>query len=247
MAGRKKISMITAGMATVLAVAVLLAVVPWFASDRRTRLAAPLHKIIPATLDGWQVRDLELADSEEVRSAVIRILRFDEVVYRSYRRSGIEVQIYAAYWKPGSVPYGQAGVHTPDTCWVNAGWKMENREHARSVAVRDRALKPVEIGGFSKQGHSLHVMFWHLVGSEVHSYEQYGWRDGAMGVVDRLPNFFRDLRRYGLNLAQEQTFLRISSNVPMLELLQDPGFAGLLLELEPLGIFVEKNGLTAGD
>ena len=57
-----------------------------------------------------------------------RILQFDEMVYRSYRQGGVEVQIYAAYWKPGSAPYGQAGVHTPDTCWVNAGWKMGKRE-----------------------------------------------------------------------------------------------------------------------
>jgi hypothetical protein len=80
-------------------------------------------------------------------------------------------------------------------------------------------------------------MFWHLVGGRVHGYEQYGWRNGLAGVRDRLPNLLRDLRRYGLNLAQEQIFLRISSNVPLSRLQADPDFARLLLALEPLGIF----------
>lgn len=224
----------------VLAVSVALAVLPRFFSDHRQTLTEPLAAVIPARLEGWEVRDLDLADSEEMRSAVLRILRFDEVVYRGYRRGGTEVQIYAAYWKPGSVPYGQAGVHTPDTCWVNAGWRMDKREHAQSVRVDGAMLKPVEIGDFSKNGHRLHVMFWHLVGVEVHGYEQYGWRSGLAGVRARLPNLFRDLRRYGFNLAQEQKFLRISSNVPVRQLFNDPAFSRLMRGLEVLGIFVDE-------
>lgn len=229
------------GAGGLLLMAVALAVLPLLVSDRRPTLAAPLGEVVPAVLPGWEVTELELADSEEMRARVFDILRFDEVVYRSYRRGGVEVQVYAAYWKPGSVPYGQAGVHTPDTCWVHAGWTMERRERAQAVRAADRALKPAEIGDFSKQGQHLHVMFWHLVGDEVHSYEQQGWRGGLAGVKDRLPNFFRDLRRYGLNLAQEQKFLRISSNVPVRELLADAGFAALLQRLEPLGIFLPKD------
>ncbi len=241
MTRRKVIGFVTVAMAAVLLLAVLLAVLPSLASDRRQRLTEPLEQIVPRTLAGWVVRDLELADSEEMRARVFSILRFDEVVYRSYRRGGVEVQVYAAYWKPGSVPYGQAGVHTPDTCWVNAGWKMEQRAHAQSMSVGARILKPAEIGDFSKGGQHLHVVFWHLVGDEVHSYEQHGWRSGLAGVADRLPNFFRDLRRYGFNLAREQKFLRISSTVAMRELLKDPEFAALLRSLEPLGVFVPKD------
>ena len=79
-------------------------------------------------------------------------------------------------------------------------------------------------------------MFWHMVGDQAHSYEQYGWRDGLVGFTERFPNLFRDMKKYGLNLAQEQKFVRISSNVPFDRLRTDPAFQNLMGHLESLGI-----------
>lgn len=223
--------------ATSLLVAVTLACVPSVAFKRPRVLQGSLDSILTADLEGWQVRRLEIAESAEMRSRVMRILRFDDVLFRSYRHGSTEVQIYAAYWKPGTVPYGQAGVHTPDTCWVTNGWTQEERRHAELLTVGPYTTKPAETGRFSLRGEKLEVMFWHLVGGRVHSYEQYGWFDGIAGVRERLPHLFEDLRRYGLNLAQEQIFIRISSSVPLKTLLEDPGFWPLLETLRPLGIF----------
>ena len=216
------------------------AILPPLFSDTSRHITRPLAELVPETVAGWSVETLDVADSEEMRSRVEQILRYDDVIYRSYRRGGIEVQIYAAYWRPGSVPYGQAGVHTPDTCWVNAGWSMDAKVNAREFQCGGRSLKPAEWRCFSHGRSPLHVIFWHLVGEDVHTYEQYGWRNGLGGMIDRLPNFFRDVRRYGFNLAREQVFLRISSNVPFETLLKDPAFIALMERLEPLMIFRES-------
>lgn len=61
---------------------------------------------------------------------------------------------------------------------------------------------------------------------------------------ERLPHLFADVRRYGLNLAQEQLFIRISSNVSVDALLRDPAFEKLIETLRPLGIFEGEAGAS---
>ena len=109
--------------------------------------------------------------------------------------------------------------------------------HAQAFSCGAYRAKPAEVGRFSQKGTVLHVMFWHMVGDAAHSYEQYGWRDGVAGFTERFPNLFRDMKRYGLNLAQEQKFVRISSNVPFDRLRSDPAFENLMDSLATLGIF----------
>ena len=217
--------------------AATLVCVPLFMFKHPQLIQGSLDSIVTADVEGWQVRKLEIADSAEMRSRVMNILQYDDVIFRDYRRGDTNVQIYVAYWKPGSVPYGQAGVHTPDTCWVTNGWTEEQRRHAQTLSVAECETKPAETGRFALRGQKLDVAFWHLVGGRVNSYEQYNWRDGVAGIRERLPHLFQDLRRYGRNLAQEQLFVRISSNVPLETLLKEPAFARLLETLRPLGIF----------
>lgn len=223
--------------ALVLTFAAGLAVMPLFFSDRTQTRTDRLDKIVPDQTAGWTVKTLPVAESEEARSATESILRYDDVVYRSYRRGSVEVQLYVAYWKPGSVPYGQAGVHTPDTCWVNAGWTIQDKVNSRVMECGDQRLKPSEWRRFAVKHQAVHVLFWHLVGGRVHTYDQYGWRNGFAGILDRVPNLFRDIRRYGFNLAQEQVFVRVSSNTPFDQLMVDPAFVELMRQLQPLGVF----------
>lgn len=229
--------LLLAGAGLVLLTALVLCLVPLFASDATVRITRPLAEVVPNSVAGWQVETLDVADSAEMRNRVERLLEYDDVIYRAYRKGGTEVQVYVAYWKPGSVPYGQAGVHTPDTCWVNAGWQMQDKVNGRVVRCGERTMKPVEARRFGISAQKLYVMFWHLVGDRVHGYEQYGWRDGLAGYRERLPLLFKDLRRYGFNLAQEQLFVRVSTNVDFETLLKDPAFVALMDDLKPLGIF----------
>lgn len=223
-------------VALTLAIALALVLLPSLASNHAIRITQPLARIVPDVAEGWEVSTLDIAQSEEMKNQVLKVLRYDDMVYRSFRRGDMEVQVYAAYWRPGSVPYGQAGVHTPDTCWVQAGWTMEAKTNSREMAFGDERLKPVEWRRFVSGGRQIHVLFWHLVGGRVHTYDQYGWREGLAGVWERLPIFFRDLRQYGFNLEQEQVFVRISANVGFERLQDEPAFRKLLRSLEPLGI-----------
>lgn len=222
-----------------LAVALGVVLIPYFASDRSIRITQPLEVIVPRSAEGWVVTSLDIAESEEMRSQIQKVLRFDDMLYRSYRRGDVEVQVYVAYWRPGSVPYGQAGAHTPDTCWVHGGWSMESRTNNREISLGKSRLKPVEWRRFVSGGKTIHVLFWHLVGGRVHTYDQYGWREGLAGVWERLPTFFSDVRRYGFNLEQEQIFVRISSNADFDRLQEDPAFPLLIRKLAPLGILDE--------
>jgi hypothetical protein len=195
--------LLTGLAALILFLAIMLILIPVLAFERPQTINGTLESLITKGVDGWDVRKLDVADSAEMRDQVFRVLRFDDVVYLGYRHEEIEVQLNVAYWKPGTVPYGQVGVHTPDTCWVNAGWTREKRAHGQSLVIGDKKTKPAETGQYSMRGQTLHVAFWHLVGGRAHSYEQFGWSDGISGVKQRLPNLFTDLRRYGFNLAQE--------------------------------------------
>lgn len=150
--------------AAVLVLAVGLAIVPRFGFERPQVIQKPLESLLPADVEGWETRRLEIAESPEMRSRVMSILRFDDVLYRSYRHGSTEVQVYVAYWKPGTVPYGQAGVHTPDTCWVTNGWKQEERQYSQALKSGGRVTKPAETGRFSLREAKLDVVFWHLVG-----------------------------------------------------------------------------------
>lgn len=220
----------------ILLIVAVLALLPRVLSDRERRLAQPVGKIVPASIDGWEVMPLDIAQSAEMQSQVIKVLRYDDMVYRSFRRGSLEIQVYVAYWSPGAVPYGQAGVHTPDTCWVHGGWQMEAKSNGCVLSFGKVGLKPAESRRFAQKGRTVHVLFWHLVGDRVHGYEQHGWKEGLVGLFERLPHIWGDVSRYGLNLEQEQIFVRISSNVDFAALQNDAAFVSLLAKLVPLGI-----------
>lgn len=206
------------------------------------RFRAKLGDVVPAKLDGWEVRDMPLAQTEGMMEQVNKVLMFDDAVQRVYRKPGLEVIVYAAYWKPGKVTIADAGTHNPDSCWVLAGWRRQDRRYAQSTQAGTRALLPCEYGEYSINNHTSYVEFWHLVNGEPNRYEdqQTGWRTGFAGRFERLPLALRDMRKYGINMKREQLFLRISANRPFELFRTDPDYVRLMQSLEPLGIFADK-------
>lgn len=222
--------------AVVLLSAVVILWMPSLLPNEPATLQKPLDETIPSHLDGWRIRSLPVAESEEMKKTVENVLHFDDVIFRMYEKSGVRVQIYVAYWKPGSVPYGQAGAHTPDTCWINNGWSCTERRRAVSSGIGGIDLKPYEAGTFELTGHTVHVIFWHLVGGRPYDYEQKGWDAGFVGYAKRLGYIIHDLKAFGLKLRHEQLLVRISSETSFEELAKDKDFAKLLGSLEPLGV-----------
>jgi hypothetical protein len=199
-----------------------------------------VEQSVPSNIPGWTVHTLPIAETEIMQQQVKEVLHYDEAVYRVYRRGGLEVAVYAAYWKPGSANYSRVGVHTPDTCWIYNGWTRNQRDHAVPLAVGARPMLPAETGTFSKNGAPLHVMFWHLVGGRPVSYDETGWDRTWRGKLHRLQLGLADFARFGLRQRDDQCFVRVTSSRPLREALDDPHFQSLLWHLEPLGVFAAK-------
>ena len=116
--------------------------------------------------------------------------------------------------------------HTPDTCWVVNGWTRLDREYAIPFQVNEIKLKNAEFGIYKKDHTVENVYFWHLVGGEPFGYAQ-----------KEIPNIFGaliDIQKYGLNLRQEQFFIRLSSNKKLETLKQTEGFDVIIEGLSQL-------------
>lgn len=213
-----------------------------FCSTPLRRFNADLKTVVPAELAGWEVRDIPLTETQGSLENVRNVLQYDDVVQRLYRKGGLEVLVYTAYWKPGKVTTADAGTHNPDSCWVLAGWTRHERQYGVPLTLAGRTTLPAEEGVYSIRNHATNVIFWHLVNGEPNRYEdqQTGWRHGLAGRIERLPLAFEDIRKYGLNMKREQLFIRISANRPLPALIADPDFAALLNRLDDLGIFKDK-------
>ena len=191
-------------------------------------LEQPLEEIIATDVPGWTEEAMDLANSPESAARISDRLKFDDAFFRLYRRGNAFVMLYVAYWKPGKVPYRWAGAHTPDTCWVQAGFEREEREYKVPFSVNDTRFDPAEFGIYSKDGTAHRVHFWHLIGGEAYGYQQKG-EHNIFGSL-------QDIRDYGLNLRQEQFFIRLSSNKRLETLKQMDGFTRILESLGELGL-----------
>jgi len=229
----------------ILVLAAVFTVLPRLLSSSSRTTHVALKDVLANPPAGWTAQVLPLGDSQEMRKAVAGILQYDDAIFVRYSRpTGEPVEIYAAYWGPGRAPYSMVAVHTPDTCWINNGARRLARTHQFQSEALGEKLKPVELGVYAFNDRPIHVMYWHLVGGEPHDdFGLSGWVGGAKGYLQRLPLLFRDMRRYSLDLAQDQVFVRISSTTPIEELLGQSDFQQLLRSLEPLGLFEPKREL----
>ena len=195
-------------------------------------LQEQLAEVVPEDLDSWRIRDLDMADSPEASARVSNFLNFDDALFRVFERGDTFVGLYIAYWTPGKTSYRWAGAHTPDTCWVLNGWTREARRYGVPFKHGETSFEPAEFGVYAKDGSAQNVYFWHLVGGQSFGYTQEG-----------TPNIFAsliDVKHHGLNLRQEQFFIRLSSNKDLETLKATPGFDRILDSLKELGLSDES-------
>ena len=101
-----------------------------------------------------------------------------------------------------------------------------DREYSIPFQVNEIKLKNAEFGIYKKDRTVENVYFWHLVGGEPFGYAQ-----------KEIPNIFGaliDIQKYGLNLRQEQFFIRLSSNEDLESLEQIDGFNEIIKGLSRL-------------
>lgn len=195
--------------------------------------------LIPNNISGWSYEDIPLAETEEMRKHVDGILQYDSVINRRYTNGLGEVDVYVAYWKPGKMPYNFVGIHTPDVCWVEAGWNRLEKKVVNLELGTGRKLKPMEYGVYEKEGYKRAALFAHYVGGEVNSYDQYGYKKGIWDKVGRFFHRVKDTLRFGVSGAKEQILVRISAEDNFDSMLKDKRFDDLLVALEAFPIFEE--------
>ena len=198
-------------------------------------LTESISEILPTEINGWSYADFDLATSDESSDRIASFLNFDDSLYRVYKKENIHVGVYIAYRTPGKVSYRWAGAHTPDTCWVVNGWTRLDREYSIPFQVNEIKLKNAEFGIYKKDRSIENVYFWHLVGGEPFGYAQ-----------KEIPNIFGaliDIQKYGLNLRQEQFFIRISSNENLETLQSTEGFDSIISGLSQLSLLSAEQAL----
>jgi hypothetical protein len=187
-----------------------------------------LSDIVPEELNGWKIKDQDMAKSPESSARISDFLNFDDALFRIFERGDTFVGLYIAYWMPGKASYRWAGAHTPDTCWVQNGWTRLDRKYCVPFQNEETPFQPAEFGIYEKDGSSQNVYFWHLVGGEAFGYEQKGGHNIFAALLD--------IKKHGLNLRNEQFFIRLSSNKKLEELKKIEGFNEILDSLNEIGL-----------
>lgn len=191
-----------------------------------------LKTVFPESIPGALVsRDLELGPTETTRAEVEKTLRHDDLLYREYRLRAAAVTVYVAYWGPGRMPTQLVASHTPDRCWVSAGWTCEEMRHQVALAGARVADVPGEWRRFAApDGTRLQVQFWQLVGSELYDY---GERSNRVPSVWR---WWRDAARQAFRTPPAQYFVRVTSDQPFEQLAGDPGWRAIEGALARIGL-----------
>ena len=193
-----------------------------------------LSDIVPEELNGWKIIDQDMAESPESRERISDFLNFDDALFRIFKKGDTFVGLYIAYWLPGKASYRWAGAHTPDTCWVQNGWTRLDRKYCIPFQNEETPFQPAEFGIYEKDGSTQNVYFWHLVGGEAFGYEQEGGHNIFAALLD--------IKKYGLNLRNEQFFIRLSSNKKIEELKKVGGFNQILDSLNDIGLAKASHG-----
>ena len=193
-----------------------------------------LTDIVPEELNGWKIIDQDMAESPESSERISDFLNFDDALFRIFKKGDTFVGLYIAYWLPGKASYRWAGAHTPDTCWVQNGWTRLDRKYCIPFQNEETPFQPAEFGIYEKDGTTQNVYFWHLVGGEAFGYEQEGGHNIFAALLD--------IKKYGLNLRNEQFFIRLSSNKKIEELKKIGGFNQILDSLNEIGLAKVSHG-----
>ena len=193
-----------------------------------------LSDIVPEELNGWKIIDQDMAESPESSERISDFLNFDDALFRIFKKGDTFVGLYIAFWLPGKASYRWVGAHTPDTCWVQNGWTRLDRKYCIPFQNEETPFQPAEFGIYEKDGSTQNVYFWHLVGGEAFGYEQEGGHNIFAALLD--------IKKYGLNLRNEQFFIRLSSNKKIEELKKVGGFNQILDSLNEIGLAKASHG-----
>jgi exosortase len=223
--GRSPLQAMVAGALLLAAVAVGIA---WVGKNGPRAVSGPepdLAALMPQPSAGWTARTTPDVDQY---SDILQTHNLIERVYSTGSAPGTaHLTLYLAYWRPGQAPVSLVDAHTPDACWPGAGWQLEKMANDRAaLEIAGRILAPAECRIFERNQFETHVWFWHL----------YGGR--PLNFVDpySAPRLLGLALRYGFGHAQDQLFVRVSSDRPWDEIASTPVLRQFLSNLQPMGL-----------
>jgi hypothetical protein len=194
-----------------------------------------LKKALPVEVHDWEVEERELGETEAVRAATDKQLRFDDHVFRVYSKGRISFDVYVAYWAPGKMPVQLVASHTPDRCWTENGWRCIDMQFSVPLHERGLDLKPAQVRSFELDRRIRNVIYWHLVEGEPYEYGQR---------FNDTPHLGKWLAGFWEGLWQgqpEQYFIRLSSPLPFKELWREPVFLEVVDSLSEIGLKKEAS------
>lgn len=161
------------------------------------------------------------------------ILQTDHLLERTYLKTNdggepVRVTVYVAWWPAGAASVSTVAAHTPEACWPGSGWALVPGEAGRfDLPLEDgRVALGAEQRGFINHDYPQRVWFWHLVGGEpLRPFDPRSWRQ-------QLRLFFQ----HGVRRDQPQAFVRISSNLPWIEIADESLVAEVLEGFARLGV-----------
>lgn len=148
-------------------------------------------------------------DSLEMKRALSEQLNYDDAIFVNYYQPGIRISIYVAYWAPERMSQRLVAGHTPDVCWVAGGWKSVTKHIDRAIVNDGTTQLNLERRLFIKNERKEYLVFSHIVGGQVSSYQH--------DLRSPLYAFVSELFTKGFRQREEQLFIRISSDRPFEE------------------------------
>lgn len=187
--------------------------------------APDLAALFPEAPPGWTVRTTPDFDQF---SGILHTHALIERVYSAGASPGsAHVTLYIAYWQPGQAPVSLVDAHTPDACWPGTGWESEPVPAGRqALAIGGRVLAPAECRRFAHGPFETNVWFWHLYGGRPITFVDPYSAVRLLGLA----------LRYGFGHAEDQLFVRVSSDRPWQEIASQPVLGQFLQNLKPLGL-----------
>jgi exosortase len=187
--------------------------------------APNLGALFPEAPPGWTV---QTTPNFEQFSGILHTHALVERVYSAGdSQKSAHVTLYIAYWRPGQASVSLVDAHTPDACWPGTGWELLPLPSGRqALGVGGRVLAPAECRLFSHGTFETRVWFWHLYGGRPLTFVDPYSAVRLLGLA----------WRYGFGHAEDQLFVRVSSDRPWQEIASQPVLRQFFENLKPLGL-----------
>ncbi len=219
----------------VLVAAVVVQAFNPYGEARRTREPHLAAAIPLEVAGGWRGEDTPLGATEFQQGQVAKVLRYDDVLNRTYRRGRDTFSVYIAYWGAGRMPQRLVASHTPDRCWTETGWECTAMRFDERLVVDGRPLQAADWRIFrDRNGDAVEVVFWHLVDGRAYDYGE------RFNKIPHPLEWWRDAARQAVSGSREQYFVRLSSSLPFEEALRDPAIRELVRGVAALGVAEES-------